>query len=115
MAVCALVAALALGAAGAAAAAVLGATLWVPIKPPICAQVPDRRFQAAATNILALCPNPDWSPCFDDCVSALNTVSPTADDGGSGSGGAVLNTCFLPRSTAVGHTLCAAPDAHIGI
>lgn len=76
LALVALFAALMLGGAGsAAAAAAAGAS---PGKPPQCAQVPDARFQAAAANIRALCPEPKENSCPDDCVSALTTVSATA-------------------------------------
>ncbi|KAL4430021.1 hypothetical protein ABPG77_004391 [Micractinium sp. CCAP 211/92] len=72
LALFALVAALALAWAGsAAAAAAAGAQ---PAKPPKCAQVPDASFQAAAANMLTLCPELKEDSCPDDCVSALTTL-----------------------------------------
>lgn len=82
LALFALVAALALAWAGsAAAAAAAGAQ---PAKPPKCAQVPDASFQAAAANMLTLCPELKEDSCPDDCVSALTTVGATAVPAGTG-------------------------------
>lgn len=67
-----LVAELVLGEAGAAAAAIPAVTLD---QPPKCAKIPGIYFQAAATSMLALCPEPKEGSCSDDCVAALTTVS----------------------------------------
>ncbi|KAL4430023.1 hypothetical protein ABPG77_004393 [Micractinium sp. CCAP 211/92] len=71
LALFALVAVVVLGGAGAEAGP---ATTGKLAKPPNCAQVPDTNFQAAAINMLTLCPVSKEDSCPDECVSALTTL-----------------------------------------